>query len=183
MVNDPNFEVGERCRALRREQKLTLAALARVVGLSKGHLSRFERGEKTLSLAALLRIAEALDVSVGTLCDGADPSGELTISHAGGTKPTPMSDEPTAATYRVLGGSGRHQTLLISIPAHCKTPEPAQHAGRESLYVLSGSILLSIDGDHHPLNAGDYAEFDARSPHVLTGKEEPSEVLLTSIPD
>ncbi len=50
-----------------RSGRQTLDQLAEVTGLSKGHLSRFERGEKSLSVAALMRLAQALGTSVSFL--------------------------------------------------------------------------------------------------------------------
>ncbi len=54
-------------RSLRQKRKLTLDQLAEVTGLSKGHLSRFERGEASLSVASLMRLAQALGTSVSFL--------------------------------------------------------------------------------------------------------------------
>src|SRR3982074_3282514 len=54
-------------REFRSRRGLTLDELSEQTGLSKGHLSRFERGEKFLSVAALLRVANALDVSVSAM--------------------------------------------------------------------------------------------------------------------
>ena len=52
---------------LRRRKGLTLDQIADAAELSKGHLSRFERGEKALSVASMLRLAQALNTTVGRL--------------------------------------------------------------------------------------------------------------------
>ena len=54
-------------RSFRRQRSITLEQLATETGLSKGHLSRFERGEKSLSIAALMRLSKALHTSVSAL--------------------------------------------------------------------------------------------------------------------
>ena len=58
---------GLRARDVRQRRGMTLDEVAEIAELSKGYLSRFERGEKTFSVAALIRLGVALQVSVGTL--------------------------------------------------------------------------------------------------------------------
>jgi transcriptional regulator with XRE-family HTH domain len=58
---------GAQARSHRVRRKMTLDEVAERSGLSKGHLSRFERGEKSLSIAALMRLSQALNTSVATL--------------------------------------------------------------------------------------------------------------------
>lgn len=50
-------------RAARRARGLTLDAASAQAGISKGQLSRFERGEAGLSINALYRLAQVLEVS------------------------------------------------------------------------------------------------------------------------
>lgn len=50
-------------RAARQAQGLTLDAVAAKAGIHKAQLSRFERGESGLSLAALYRLARVLEVA------------------------------------------------------------------------------------------------------------------------
>lgn len=47
---------------VRKEKGLSLSALAKLVGMSKGHLSRIERGEGEPTISTLIRIAFALKV-------------------------------------------------------------------------------------------------------------------------
>jgi transcriptional regulator with XRE-family HTH domain len=49
-------------RAVRRAHGLGLREVARLAEIDVGHLSRVERGERTLSLPALLRLARVLDL-------------------------------------------------------------------------------------------------------------------------
>ena len=58
---------GAQAKSQRMRRKMTLGEVAELSGLSKGHISRFERGEKSLSIAALMRLSQALNTSVATL--------------------------------------------------------------------------------------------------------------------
>ena len=61
------LSAGALVRSLRRRANLTLDRLAEEVELSKSHLSRYERGEKSLSVSSLMRLAKALGTSVAAL--------------------------------------------------------------------------------------------------------------------
>lgn len=63
-------EVGARIARLRRERRLSQEALAAKVGVQPESISRCETGATTLSLSNLVRVSEALDVSLGDLLDG-----------------------------------------------------------------------------------------------------------------
>jgi len=55
-------ELGKRVRARRKELGLSQIGLAEVCGLHFTFISTVERGERNLSLASLLAIADGLDV-------------------------------------------------------------------------------------------------------------------------
>lgn len=60
--------IGQRVRAARSSQGMSLAKLATLTGLSKGYLSRVENGERTLDRRrTLLDVADALRVPVADL--------------------------------------------------------------------------------------------------------------------
>jgi transcriptional regulator with XRE-family HTH domain len=52
----------------RRKRGLTQAVLAKTTGLSEGFLSEIESGQEPGTPAALEKIAQALDVTIGDLC-------------------------------------------------------------------------------------------------------------------
>ena len=54
--------LGERIREQRKLQKLNQEKFAEMVGISNIHLSEIERGNKTPSMEAFIRIVNALDI-------------------------------------------------------------------------------------------------------------------------
>ena len=64
---------GSPLRVWRKHRGFTLAALARLVGVSKGYLSQIENGHKSGTLDLFRRLAGALDVSIDQLVDPAPP--------------------------------------------------------------------------------------------------------------
>lgn len=58
------LSVGERIREVRKSKRIRQKVLARMVGISPGALTNFEKGRRRISLDWLQRIAEALDTPV-----------------------------------------------------------------------------------------------------------------------
>lgn len=61
--------IGDRIRSLRKEQGVSLRALAKRAGASVSYLAKLERGESSPTLDFLGRLAPALGVSQAELCD------------------------------------------------------------------------------------------------------------------
>jgi len=55
------LKVGERIRDVRRAKRIRQNVLARMVGISPGALTNFEKGRRRISLDWLQRVSEALD--------------------------------------------------------------------------------------------------------------------------
>jgi transcriptional regulator with XRE-family HTH domain len=55
------FSVGEQIREVRKAKRIRQKVLARMVGISPGALTNFEKGRRRISLDWLQRISEALD--------------------------------------------------------------------------------------------------------------------------
>lgn len=61
------IELGNRIRARRKEMGLSQIGLAERTGLHFTFISTVERGERNLSLASLLSIADGIDLDLGVL--------------------------------------------------------------------------------------------------------------------
>ena len=54
-------------KQIRQEKNMTLETLAKLSGISKGHLSKIERQERDPKLSTIIQIAMALKVDVSDL--------------------------------------------------------------------------------------------------------------------
>ena len=71
----PDYQkIGQQIRMLRMKSGLTQEQLAEASDLSVPYLSHIERGCKRASLETLVRVAEALDVTVDRLLSGIQPA-------------------------------------------------------------------------------------------------------------
>lgn len=156
--------IGPRLRSVRQERRLTLEQVASAAGLSKGFVSRLERADASVSLAALARICDVLGVSIGSLFDDVHDG---VLSEA----------EAPAVDY----GGARMEHLLLT-PLHAprfrvvkSLIDPGGGAGEEMytwpgeaefVHVIEGEIELEIEGEIHPLGPGDSMTFSPRVPHT-----------------
>lgn len=152
-------EVGPRIKSVRQARRMTIEALADASGLTKSHLSKVERGVSTPSVAALLRIAAALEIPLGNLFEN------------GPTRNVVRSDRYPKVEF---GGSGlaeflltphaeqRIQVILSRVaPGGGSGDEPYQLPGDvEFVYVVDGTLVLEFADDEVVLEAGDAATFE-----------------------
>ncbi|SHH00975.1 transcriptional regulator, XRE family with cupin sensor [Jatrophihabitans endophyticus] len=167
------LRIGARLRALRTGQRLTLATLAGRAGISVSYLSAVEKGVNLPSLQVLAAVTEALGASIpAVLADegsphavvGAVPSdgaGAATVSH-------PLLQLRNAVIRSVAGDTG---------------DPPVEVAGRDLfLYVLSGRLVVHVDGQDHELRTGDAVDV-SRPGLVSWSAAEDTISVWSSCPD
>src|SRR5690554_4870317 len=140
--------LGQRVRAVRKQRRMTLEQLAQATDLSKSHLSRFERGEKTVSVAALIRLAQALETSTAALL------GEQTSDHSllyhrvtelqRQYQPFSKGNYEFAPLSRADGGVDP-TVLFLRLTEDSEIKELAFHSGEEIFFVLSGMLEIQLD--------------------------------------
>ena len=159
--------IGERIKALRTGQKLTLKEVSAATDLSIGYLSQLERGLTSIAQDTLKKVAAAL---------GAD-ADELTQRPARGTKPVIRSyerevlrvDGSSIIEYAMtnLGPDGAMFPRLVEIrpQRQVEEGEPYAHEGEEFVYVLEGILTLTLGGETTDLYPGDGAHYKSTVSH------------------
>ena len=176
--------IAGRIREKRKEKGWTLEKLAEVTGLSKGHLSQIENGEKIPPISTLSKIAFGLGENVVTLISGEEPQQVLRKIDIGRREKRAPINHIEAAPETVYESFGfqkqdrfMHPTIVTM--AHTFAPEPMQHSGQEFVFTLEGNYEFYYDGQTYKLKAGDAIYFDSDRPHMgrsLSGK--PSKILV-----
>ena len=170
--------LGKRVRSIRRRNGSTLDQLAEATGLNKGYLSRIESGEKTPSIATLLKLAEALEVSTGQLFGEEVAKEDIQIVRARKTEGAKASKK-----YEVLPlsrGEGRTglSAFLVQPTATFVADRRAEHAGTEAVYVLEGSIEIQFAKQVVQLVAGDYVQFPGHLTHQIRRTSPDAKALI-----
>jgi len=73
----PEQLIAKRIRELRESRQHTLEQVATRAGISKSFLSKVERCNVSISIAALSRLAGAFNVSIGEFFDSDEPDSEV----------------------------------------------------------------------------------------------------------
>lgn len=163
--------LGANLKKLRVERGLTLDRLASLSELTRGYLSLVERGLKTPSIAALLRLASALDVHVAQLFDlNAVPAPHYTLQRA---TDVAQGEAGVAGLLPLASGRARKamEPFLIHPPmAGDKKARPihwAHHGGEEMVFVVSGSITVKLGTEELLMEKGDCLYFSGEERHDL----------------
>jgi transcriptional regulator with XRE-family HTH domain len=168
-------------RSLRRRRSLTLEQLAQDTGLSKGHLSRYERGEKSLSIAALVRLSKALNTSVSALL-GEHAGEELLHVVRSGERPRRRAAR-TEGNYEFvpLSRTDEHagpSAFIVHMGTESTLGKEVFHEGDELFFVLSGSVEIVLGSRSVRLGQGDFAQFPGLVRHRLRGLESNTSILV-----
>ena len=168
-------------RRLRHGRGLSAEQLAGRAGVSKGALVALENATANPNLATLVRIADALGVSVSTLVE----------QHA--SRPVQVTDA-AAAEPLWRGPGGGTARLLLTTPttapvelwrwhlpageAYDCHPHPAGIV--ETITVLSGDAVIVVDDREYRAGAGMTVTFAADAPHAYrAGGADGAELLMT----
>ncbi|NQW10125.1 MAG: helix-turn-helix transcriptional regulator [Alphaproteobacteria bacterium] len=159
--------LGHRVRALRSAQSMTLASLATAAKLSVSMLSSVERGEKAPTIVVLHRIALALDVSIGRLVvdDSSVPVHVLPSNQQ------VVLPGPGGWTRRIVSPvvpDIEFEMMETTVPPRMDAGVFDPHADdfHEYLYVLEGTLTLTLDRVEHVLEAGDAIHYEGNCRHA-----------------
>jgi transcriptional regulator with XRE-family HTH domain len=157
--------VGGNIRQLRMAKGLTLDRLASLSELTRGYISLVERGLKIPSIAALLRMAKALDVNVTYFFDP-NPQAMPRYTLFRQEDRSTTRDAGFELVALAAGRTGKMmEPFLMSPPL--KSAFRASHGGEEMLFVVNGRIAIKLDGEELTLSKGDCLYFSGETPHEV----------------
>jgi len=162
--------IGILMRTRRRKLGMTLQEVAEAADISTGYQSLIERDKATPTMTTLARIAEALGVDIDYFLDRPQPTQCVTRAD---DRPA-FTIGASRITYERLGadfpGSELASFIMTIPPGH--RSESVFHAGEESIYLLSGRLVLTLEGQDMPLATGDSAHYDSSHRHGWTNPHD-----------
>src|SRR5277367_2472045 len=173
---------GANLKQRRLRNEWTLDELAQRSGLSKTFLSRLESGERQASIAAVLTLSQVFGVSMSLMFETQVALEPCLIVR----KSEMVPRDAYGLTYVPLSQAGHMfnlRPIRVTVSPKRTGNEHYRHDGEEWIYVLSGKITLSLEGETYDLDEGDAVHFDSRLPHrvIARGKTAP-EILLVASP-
>ena len=174
--------LGARIRAARLSRGLTLEAVATAAGITQGFISKLERDQVSPSVASLVAICAAVGLRVGELFE--PPPSQIVRAAEG----SPINFGGNGASeYLLTPGTQTAVEVIRSIIA------PGGNGGAELytldcevefVYVIRGTVTITLADEHHEIFAGDAMTFRGRDPHTWRNAsvDEECEVLWVLSP-
>ena len=160
-ASDLNHRIAARVRELRAAQSLSLDALARQSAVSRSMISLIERGESSPTAVVLEKLAAALGVTLASLFDApaAAPARHGPIARRADQ---PQWRDPASGYLRrnvsPPGVAQPMQIVEVHFPPRARVAFETGARGvrvHQQIWVLAGSIDITVGAERHRLRAGD----------------------------
>ncbi len=174
--------LGERLKQARLARNMSLTALARASGLSKGFLSQVESGATNPSLGSLQRLAQALSLSTSDLV--ATEVVPLAAVPAHGPRLVRrVHPERDRSSLRQIGSSSQGAVYVAHLLPGSALSSIVPSASEEAyLMVLSGEVEFSQRGSSFKLGEGDSLSFSVATGYKMTAHNRFRSSLLLMLP-
>jgi transcriptional regulator with XRE-family HTH domain len=168
-------------RAQRERRGLTIASLARRVGVSAAAISQIESGAAQPSLTTLRKMAAALGIPVFRFFLP-DESDAVKVVRRAERKTIELP--ASGVRYQLLTPSLRGQLEVMEVtlaPGQDSAPELMSHPGEECVVILAGDAALEMSDATVLLAPGDAATLQGSVPHRLRNIGHADVVALSTI--
>lgn len=188
-----NDRIAQRVRELRAARGLSLDALAAHCGISRSMISLIERGESSPTAVLLEKLATGLSVPLASLFDATQPTPEPVSRRADQVSWRDPHSGYVRKNVSPSGAIGQDGCSPIQIVEVCFPPQArvAYETGvrqpqvHQQVWVLEGSIEVTLGDEAHRLDAGDCLALVLDRPvsfHNPTRKPARYAVVIATVP-
>jgi transcriptional regulator with XRE-family HTH domain len=179
-----NKYLGQTIKELRGQHNLTIAEVSKLVGISRGMLSKIENGLTSTSMETLEQLANALGVTLSRLFQGYNkPIESPQFVQKGKGLEVVRQGTKSGHTYHLLayeqGPNKLFEPFLISLE-EVEEFSAFEHSGIEFIYMLEGEVEYLVGDESFILQPGDSLTFNAEMPH-RPGKQLTSPIRYLAI--
>lgn len=165
------YGLGEKLRALRLRKSMGLVELGKHTGLSPAMLSKLERGKLFPTLPTLLRISMVFGVGLDFFFTDDRKRHVIAVARKKDRLRFPESTSAGSIAYHFesldFNATDRKLSGYFADfePVAPEKVRPHQHPGVELLYLISGTLDLTIGSENITLEPGDSVYFDSSVRH------------------
>ncbi|MDO4165674.1 MAG: XRE family transcriptional regulator [Bacteroides sp.] len=183
---DTSKIVGEKIKALRESQSVSLEELAKRSGIPLEQIERIENNTDLPSLAPLIKIARVLGVRLGMFLDDEDENGPVICRKGEAQNSITFSNNAIQSRRHMVyhslsrSKSNRHmEPFIIDVaPTDDTDFVLSTHEGEEFIMVMEGVMEISYGENVYLLEEGDSIYYDSIVPHhVHSYKGEAAKIL------
>jgi len=177
-------QLGLRLQKARKAAGLTLDALARASGVSKGTLSQIEQNKANPSITVLFRVAMALSLPISALVEEPARVLHFEVVPAGEASRKFFTNQPCSG--HLLNPQWMDKDLEVyelNFPVGGKLDSQPHHPHtRELLTVVQGRLEVQAGVHRSELGPGDTAHYSADVPHSIRnlGEQEATAYLVVT---
>ncbi|MGC2370472.1 MAG: cupin domain-containing protein [Candidatus Sulfotelmatobacter sp.] len=153
--------IGSHLRQLRAKQKLSLAQVARAVGISVGFLSALERSQMSGSVGTLRKLARFYKTNI---LDFFDATGASTRQVRPAQRKV-LEAGPGVRMELLAWGNTVMEPHLFQVAPNAGSGDSYTHEGEEFLYILRGQLTITLEKEEYLLKTGDSFYFESATPH------------------
>jgi DNA-binding transcriptional MerR regulator len=153
--------IGTHLRQLRVKRRLSLAQVARAVGISVGFLSALERSQMTGSVGTLRKLARFYKTNILDFFDATGTSSRQVQPE----QRKVLEAGPGVRMELLAWGNTVMEPHLFRVAPQAGSGDSYTHDGEEFLYVLRGELEITLQNDAYRLKTGDSFYFESATPH------------------
>ena len=174
--------LGERIRQLRKSRRLTLVGVSKKTGIDQATLSRIENGVMTGTIDSHMRIAETLGIGLPALYE--DVIGKINEAKEKAVKQKVETFSHSSGAVAELLTTAILQKKMMPIllklkPGGRTAPEEFSPVSERFVYVIKGSVEVSLDKNKKILKTGENIYFDASVPHSFSNPAKSESWVLS----
>jgi len=163
-----NDSIGSKIRTIRKNTKTTLDTLAVRTGLTKGYLSKIERGLQSPPIATLSKIASAFNVDITIFFERKDREVKCSIVRKDERRSIAQEGNIFGYHYETIAHKKYDKMMspfVITLIPHADDQTIFRHEGQEMMFILKGAMEFWYGDERQILNEGDCVYFDSEMPH------------------
>ncbi len=175
------MNIGTKIKELRKEQRMSLAELAKKSGVQIATLSRMENLKMTGTIESHINIARALGVDFSEFyVDIARDENKVDVRKK--TTTTDVFVVSDKSSYEILTNKvnfKKMMPILLKIEANGETNKEKNMIGSEKfIFVLAGHVELWIEENSYTLSENHSLYFNASRVHYFINKGESTAKIL-----
>ena len=165
---------------LRRKQGLSQKQLAEKAGVPRSTLTYMESGESNPSLANLVKVTAALQVTIEELLSAPKANVQLIRSRE---IPLEYKSKKLVAVEKLLPDPipGMEIDRMSLEPGSRFKGTPHINQTREYLYCSSGAVRVYVNRSQYNLKAGDLLVFPGDEPHAYENLSQKQKTICFSV--
>lgn len=169
---------GEQLKKARRKEKLSVGELAERAKLKASYIAELEAGEALPHVAEIITLSRYLKLDPSSLMG----SPQKTTPGRRKIERQTRTDDYAYETLTDEDPDKHMMAFKVTIdPRSDHRKVGYRHDGEEFIYVLSGTLKLTVGKGARTMKAGDSVRFDSGKKHVLKNPGDEPAVLVVVI--